>query len=103
LLDGPPLGYPGQGRVHDGVPEVRRGAQAAARGHDRGVQDQEGQREVGTDGRREVVAVRARSPKRRPVVPSARALQAVLDELEAAKSAVDGAAAALRAVDTRVR
>ncbi len=45
LLDRPALGHPGQGRVHDGVPEVRRGAQAAARSHDGRVPEQEGQRE----------------------------------------------------------
>ena len=39
LLDRPPLGDPGQGRVHHGVPEVRRGAQAGPRSDDRRVPD----------------------------------------------------------------
>ena len=33
--------HPGQGRVHDGVPEVRRGPEAGARSDDRRVQGQE--------------------------------------------------------------
>jgi len=42
-------------------------------------------------------------PARRPPLPSARALRAILDELEAAKATLGEASAALRSVDARVR